>query len=287
MLIEKDKAISSLTSWKIGGPAALLLIPDTKEELAEAVKTGKKSGKFFLLGNGTNILARDEGISCPIIKLGKGFANYNIEGQTLRAGAAASLISLAVKTAGEGLAGFEFASGIPGTLGGAVIMNAGANGSEMKDIIIDVLVYDTEEEEYKTFSNEELKFSYRNSLLKNNNRYIVLEANIKLSQGDKNQLLEKIKKSKEERMSKQPYEYPNGGSVFKNPPGMSAGKLIEDAGLKGFSINDAEVSTKHGNFIINKGNAKAEDVINLIMHIEKVIKEKYNINLEREIIIVG
>ena len=287
MLIEKDKAISSLTSWKIGGPAALLLIPDTKEELAEAVKTGKKSGKFFLLGNGTNILAGDEGISCPIIKLGKGFANYNIEGQTLRAGAAASLISLAVKTAGEGLAGFEFASGIPGTLGGAVIMNAGANGSEMKDIIIDVLVYDTEEEEYKTFSNEELKFSYRNSLLKNNNRYIVLEANIKLSQGDKNQLLEKIKKSKEERMSKQPYEYPNGGSVFKNPPGMSAGKLIEDAGLKGFSINDAEVSTKHGNFIINKGNAKAEDVINLIMHIEKVIKEKYNINLEREIIIVG
>ena len=287
MLIEKDKAISSLTSWKIGGPAALLLIPDTKEELAEAVKTGKKSGKFFLLGNGTNILARDEGISCPIIKLGKGFANYNIEGQTLRAGAAASLISLAVKTAGEGLAGFEFASGIPGTLGGAVIMNAGANGSEMKDIIIDVLVYDIEEEEYKTFSNEELKFSYRNSLLKNNNRYIVLEANIKLSQGDKNQLLEKIKKSKEERMSKQPYEYPNGGSVFKNPPGMSAGKLIEDAGLKGFSINDAEVSTKHGNFIINKGNAKAEDVINLIMHIEKVIKEKYNINLEREIIIVG
>lgn len=287
MLIDKDKAISSLTSWKIGGPAALLLIPDTKEELAEAVKTGKKSGKFFLLGNGTNILARDEGISCPIIKLGKGFANYNIEGQTLRAGAAASLISLAVKTAGEGLAGFEFASGIPGTLGGAVIMNAGANGSEMKDIIIDVLVYDTEEEEYKTFSNEELKFSYRNSLLKNNNRYIVLEANIKLSQGDKNQLLEKIKKSKEERMSKQPYEYPNGGSVFKNPPGMSAGKLIEDAGLKGFSINDAEVSTKHGNFIINKGNAKAEDVINLIMHIEKVIKEKYNINLEREIIIVG
>lgn len=287
MLIEKDKAISSLTSWKIGGPAALLLIPDTKEELAEAVKTGKKSGKFFLLGNGTNILARDEGISCPIIKLGKGFANYNIEGQTLRAGAAASLISLAVKTAGEGLAGFEFASGIPGTLGGAVIMNAGANGSEMKDIIIDVLVYDTEEEEYKTFINEELKFSYRNSLLKNNNRYIVLEANIKLSQGDKNQLLEKIKKSKEERMSKQPYEYPNGGSVFKNPPGMSAGKLIEDAGLKGFSINDAEVSTKHGNFIINKGNAKAEDVINLIMHIEKVIKEKYNINLEREIIIVG
>lgn len=287
MLIEKNKAISSLTSWKIGGPAALLLIPDTKEELAEAVKTGKKSGKFFLLGNGTNILARDEGIFCPIIKLGKGFANYNIEGQTLRAGAAASLISLAVKTAGEGLAGFEFASGIPGTLGGAVIMNAGANGSEMKDIIIDVLVYDIEEEEYKTFSNEELKFSYRNSLLKNNNRYIVLEANIKLSQGDKNQLLEKIKKSKEERMSKQPYEYPNGGSVFKNPPGMSAGKLIEDAGLKGFSINDAEVSTKHGNFIINKGNAKAEDVINLIMHIEKVIKEKYNINLEREIIIVG
>jgi len=287
MLIEKNKAISSLTSWKIGGSAALLLIPETKEELAEAVKTGKKAGKFYLIGNGTNILAKDEGISCPIIKLGKGFANYSIEGQTLRAGAAASLISLAVKTAGEGLAGFEFASGIPGSLGGAVIMNAGANGSEMKEIIVDVLVYDTEKEEYKTLSNEELNYSYRSSLLKNNNRYIVLEANIKLTQGDKSQLLDKIKKSKEERMSKQPYEYPNGGSVFKNPPGMSAGKLIEEAGLKGFSINDAEVSIKHGNFIINKGNAKAEDVINLIMHIEKVIKEKYNINLEREIIIIG
>ncbi len=287
MLIEKNKAISSLTSWKIGGSAALLLIPETKEELAEAVKTGKKAGKFYLIGNGTNILAKDEGISCPIIKLGKGFANYSIEGQTLRAGAAASLISLAVKTAGEGLAGFEFASGIPGSLGGAVIMNAGANGSEMKEIIVDVLVYDTEKEEYKTLSNEELNYSYRSSLLKNNNRYIVLEANIKLTQGDKSQLLDKIKKSKEERMSKQPYEYPNGGSVFKNPPGMSAGKLIEESGLKGLAINDAQVSEKHGNFIINKGNAKAADVINLIEHIEKVIKEKYNINLEREIIIIG
>jgi UDP-N-acetylmuramate dehydrogenase len=287
MIIEKEKPLSSLTSWKIGGPAKVLLIPDTKEELKEAVSIGKESGKFYVLGKGTNLLVKDEGVSYPLIKLGDGFNYFKIDGDNLLAGASSSLISLAVKTAGEGFKGFEFASGIPGSLGGAVIMNAGAHGSEIKDILVDVLVYDTEKEEYVTFRNEELKYSYRNSFLKNNSRYIVVEANLKLSKGDKKLLMENIKNTKIERMSKQPYEYPNGGSVFKNPPGMSAGKLIEESGLKGLAINDAQVSEKHGNFIINKGNAKAADVINLIEHIEKVIKEKYNINLEREIIIIG
>lgn len=286
MKSEINKSLSSLTAWKIGGPVSLLLIPESKEELAEAVKIGKEAGKYYIIGNGTNILAKDEGFSYPLIKLGRNFSKIQIEGTTLRAGASTSLISLALKTVDAGLAGLEFGSGIPGTLGGAIVMNAGAHGMEMKEIIKEALVYDTIEEKYKIMSNKEMEFSYRSSIYKNNSRYIVVEALIKLSSGNRDDLLKKIESNKEERKLKQPYEFPNSGSVFKNPSGMSVGKLIDDAGLKGFNINDAQVSLKHGNFIENRGKAKAEDVISLMEHIEQIISEKYNINLEREIIIL-
>lgn len=283
---EKNKSLSLLTSWKIGGPASLLLIPESKEELVEGVKIGKEAGKFYIIGNGTNILAKDEGFSYPLIKLGKNFAKVEITGNLLRAGAAAPLITLAMATSKEDLAGLEFASGIPGTLGGGIIMNAGAHGMQMKDIVLEVVVYDIIKEKYKSLKNKEIEFAYRSSIFKNNSRFIIIEVLMELYPGDKDILLEKIKANKSERLKNQPYEYPNCGSVFKNPPGLSAGKLIEDANLKGFSINDAEVSLKHGNFIINKGNASAKDIMLLIEHVEKVVKEKYNINLEREVIIL-
>lgn len=287
MEIKRNTLLSTMTSWKIGGPASLLLIPENKNELAEAVKIGKEAGGFYLIGNGTNILARDEGYSFPLIKLGKDFKDYDLKGKLLYAKAGASLIALALKTAQEGMEGLEFASGIPGTLGGGIIMNAGAHGLEMKDIILEVEVYDIIDEKYKKMTNKEIDFSYRSSIFKNNPRYIIVDALMELSSGDQDSLMKKIKKHKEDRQLRQPYEYPNCGSVFKNPPGHSAGKLIEDAGLKGFNINDAEVSNKHGNFIINKGNATAKDIILLMEYIEEVVKEKFNVNLEREVIILG
>jgi len=287
MEIKRNTLLSTMTSWKIGGPASLLLIPENKNELAEAVKIGKEAGGFYLIGNGTNILARDEGYSFPLIKLGKEFKDYDLKGKLLYAKAGASLIALALKTAQEGMEGLEFASGIPGTLGGGIIMNAGAHGLEMKDIILEVEVYDIIDEKYKKMTNKEIDFSYRSSIFKNNPRYIIVDALMELSSGDQDSLMKKIKKHKEDRQLRQPYEYPNCGSVFKNPPGHSAGKLIEDAGLKGFNINDAEVSNKHGNFIINKGNATAKDIILLMEYIEEVVKEKFNVNLEREVIILG
>lgn len=287
MKIEKNLSLATLTSWKTGGEAAAVFIPENKEELMEAVKIGKEAGIFYLLGNGTNVLAPEEGIPYPIIKLGKGFGKIEINGTQVTAGASASLIGLALVCVSKSLAGFEFASGIPGSVGGAVIMNAGAQGSEIKNVLVSVEAYDVYEEKYITFTNSEMKYEYRNSFLKNNPRYIVVDAQFSLNNGDEESLREVIKKNKEERLLNQPWEYPNAGSVFKNPPGKSAGKLIEDAGLKGFRINDAQISEKHGNFIVNRGNATSRDIINIIMHVEKVIKEKYNINLEREIIILG
>jgi UDP-N-acetylmuramate dehydrogenase len=287
MKIQKNLSLATLTSWKTGGKAAAVFIPENKEELMEAVKIGKEAGNFYLLGNGTNVLAPEEGIPYPIIKLGKGFGKIEINGTQVTAGASASLIGLSLVCVSESLAGFEFASGIPGSVGGAVIMNAGAQGSEIKNVLVSVEAYDVYEEKFTIFTNSEMKYEYRNSLLKNNSRYIVVEAHFALNKGDEELLREAIKKNKEERLLKQPWEYPNAGSVFKNPPGKSAGKLIEDAGLKGFRINDAQISEKHGNFIVNRGNATSKDIINIIMHVEKVINEKYNINLEREIIILG
>lgn len=287
MKIERNLSLATLTSWKTGGEAAEVFIPENKDELMEAVQIGKKAGNFYVLGNGTNVLAPEEGISCPIIKLGKSFGKIKVNGNQVTAGASASLIGLALVCVNESLAGFEFASGIPGSVGGAVIMNAGAQGSEIKNVLVSVDAYDVYEEKYITFTNSEMKYEYRNSFLKNNPRYIVVEAQFSLNNGDEESLREVIKKNKEERLLNQPWEYPNAGSVFKNPPGKSAGKLIEDAGLKGFRINDAQISEKHGNFIVNRGNATSRDIINIIMHVEKVIKEKYNINLEREIIILG
>ncbi len=287
MEIKRNKLLSTMTSWRIGGPATLLLIPENKNELIEAVKIAKKAGNFYLIGNGTNILAKDEGYSLPLIKLGEGFKKFELSGSILHAYAGVSLIALALKTAREGLEGLEFASGIPGTLGGGITMNVGAHGLELEDIILEVEVYDIIEEKYKKMKTKEIEFSYRNSIFKNNSRYIIVGALMELSLGDKDSLLKKVKEYKEDRQLKQPYEYPNSGSVFKNPPGLSAGKLIEDAGLKGFNINDAEVSLKHGNFIINKGNATAKDVILLMEYIEQVVKEKFNVKLEREVIILG
>lgn len=286
MEIKKEVALSNLLSWKTAGTIAELWIAENEADLLKFAQAGKSGKKFFVLGKGSNLLVMSGQKDKIFFKLGPAFAQYSFSQGKLRAGAAASLMGLAIKARENSLSGLEFASGIPGSLGGAIIMNAGANGKEMKDIVEEVRVFDKEREDFITLSLEEMKFSYRQSLLKNNPRYLVLEVLIKLNPADKNEISHLMESYKESRLKSQPWDYPSGGSVFKNPPGFSAGQLIDQAGLKGLTINKAQISEKHGNFIVNLGEARPEDILALIEDIEKLIKEKYNVLLEREVIVI-
>lgn len=286
MEIKKDVSISTLTSWKTSGTVAQLWLGEDEADLLKFAKEEKKGKKFFILGKGSNLLIMPGQTDKIFFKLGPSFANYDFSGQKLRAGAAASLMGLALKARESSLSGLEFASGIPGSLGGAIIMNAGAHGREMKDILQEVRVFDKEREDFLTLSPEEMDFGYRKSFLKNQSRYIVIDALIKLKSADKDEIKNLMENYKEGRLKSQPWDYPSAGSVFKNPPGFSAGQLIDQAGLKGLAINKAQISEKHGNFIINLGGADSQDILLLIENVEKLIKEKYNILLEREVIVI-
>ncbi len=286
MEIKKDVSISTLTSWKTSGTVAQLWLGEDEADLLKFAKEEKKGKKFFILGKGSNLLIMPGQTDKIFFKLGPSFANYDFSGQKLRAGAAASLMGLALKARESSLSGLEFASGIPGSLGGAIIMNAGAHGREMKDILQEVRVFDKEREDFLTLSPEEMDFDYRKSFLKNQSRYIVIDALIKLKSADKDEIKNLMENYKEGRLKSQPWDYPSAGSVFKNPPGFSAGQLIDQAGLKGLAINKAQISEKHGNFIINLGGADSQDILLLIENVEKLIKEKYNIHLEREVIVI-
>lgn len=286
MEIKKDVSISTLTSWKTSGTVAQLWLGEDEADLLKFAKEEKKGKKFFILGKGSNLLIMPGQTDKIFFKLGPSFANYDFSGQKLRAGAAASLMGLALKARESSLSGLEFASGIPGSLGGAIIMNAGAHGREMKDILQEVRVFDKEREDFLTLSPEEMDFGYRKSFLKNQSRYIVIDALIKLKSADKDEIKNLMENYKEGRLKSQPWDYPSAGSVFKNPPGFSAGQLIDQAGLKGLAINKAQISEKHGNFIINLGGADSQDILLLIENVEKLIKEKYNIHLEREVIVI-
>lgn len=286
MEIKKDVSISTLTSWKTSGTVAQLWLGEDEADLLKFAQEEKKGKKFFILGKGSNLLIMPGQTDKIFFKLGPSFANYDFSGQKLRAGAAASLMGLALKARESSLSGLEFASGIPGSLGGAIIMNAGAHGREMKDILQEVRVFDKEREDFLTLSPEEMDFDYRKSFLKNQSRYIVIDALIKLKSADKDEIKNLMENYKEGRLKSQPWDYPSAGSVFKNPPGFSAGQLIDQAGLKGLAINKAQISEKHGNFIINLGGADSQDILLLIENVEKLIKEKYNIHLEREVIVI-
>lgn len=284
---ETNKSLAEMTSWKIGGLAWIVVYPGNISELEYVIKKVRGLKPFYVIGSGTNLLIKDEGYPNVIIKLDGDFKKISFTGTIVEAGAAISLAALGNKAADNSLSGLEFASGIPGSLGGAVIMNAGAYGSEIKDLLIEVEVFDVKEQYLVRMNKNDLIFSYRNSLLKGNPRFIVTKVILQLKNGNEKDIKKIMRKYRDDRFNKQPYDLPNAGSIFKNPPNNSAGKLIEEAGLKGFSINDAEISLKHGNFIVNKNKAKAEDVIELIKYIEKTILDKYNIVLEREIIILG
>ena len=270
--------LKEYTTYKAGGIGKILVIPNDTEQLIKLLTYIKeKKLKYKILGNGSNLLFGDEVYDGVLIKLDN-FNSLDINKNKVTVGAGFNLIKLSLIVARHNLAGLEFASGIPGTVGGAVFMNAGAYKSDMGYIVESVKVL-TPDLKIKVIKNKEMDFHYRTSFLQKNRDYICLEAVLSLYQGDKEAILEVIRDRKLRRLESQPLEYPSAGSVFRNPPDDYAGRLIEELGYKGKKIGDAMVSTKHANFVINLGHAKGNDIKKLILEIKDKVKEKYNIDL--------
>lgn len=269
------------TSFKIGGRASVFITPSSEDEILFALKYACENEiPYYVIGNGSNLLVCDEGYDGIIICIGKNFSQIKTDGLKICAQAGASLAKLSAEAGNHSLTGLEFASGIPGTVGGAVVMNAGAYGGEIKDVAVKTKYID-KHLNIKTVEGAGHKFGYRSSCFEAGD--IVLETTFELKAGDKKQISDTMLKLNSRRKEKQPLELPSAGSTFKRPEGYFAGKLIEDAGLKGFKIGGAEVSTKHCGFVVNKDNASCEDVLNLINHIKKTVKQKFNVELECEV----
>lgn len=284
-IIYIDEPMCDHTNFKLGGPADVLVIPTTKSELECVLHMARKDDiPCFIIGNGSNIVVRDGGIRGLVIKLDH-LKEIRAQGNYITAESGAELKTLSEIALEKNLTGLEFACGIPGSLGGAVFMNAGAYDGEMSYVIDSVLVI-TQEGEVKELTKDQLELGYRTSSVKKNG-HIVVEARLKLETGEFDRILEKMQDLTRRREDKQPLEYPSAGSTFKRPEGHFAGKLIQDAGLRGFYVRGAQVSEKHCGFVINKDHAKAQDVLDLIAHIQKIIYEKDGIQLETEVLIVG
>lgn len=282
----KDEPMSKHTTFKIGGNADFFLMPKTEKQLLDCLKVCKElSLPTFILGNGSNLLVGDKGIRGAVICLFKGLDEIKIDKNEISAGAGVTLSRLSTEALNSELSGLEFASGIPGTLGGGVYMNAGAYGHELKDVIKSVRCIDSEGNVLE-LESPFCEFGYRESIFSKKG-YTVLSATFSLNKDEKDLIRERISDFTKRRVSKQPIEKPSAGSVFKRPEGYFAGTLIEEAGLKGFSIGDAQVSEKHAGFIINKGSAKACEVLELIKHIQKTVYERNGVNLETEVKFIG
>ena len=280
-----NESMKKHTTFKIGGNADFLLLPNSIQQILDCIKICKENNiDYYIIGNGSNLLVSDKGFRGVIIKLFKNFNNIDINKNIIKAQSGATLSSIAKKAYENSLKGFEFASGIPGTIGGGVCMNAGAYGGELKDIVKQVTVLDNDK--ILTLTNKNCDFEYRNSkILKD--KLIVLEVIIELKEGEKEEILSKMKENNKTRNDKQPVEYPSAGSTFKRPLNNFAGKLIMEAGLAGKSIGDACISEKHCGFIINKGNATCEDVLKLADFTCSQVKSKFNVDLEKEIRVIG
>lgn len=282
-VVRYDEPLKSHTTFKIGGNCIALIEPREISDIIEAVKICRKNSiKFFVIGNGSNLLVPDEGYNGVIIKLKSEFSKIEVEGDYLIVNSGAKLSEVYTVAYENSLTGFEFASGIPGTISGAIYMNAGAYGGEMKDIVESVEVLDLDNFELRELKNEELEFSYRKSIIQRKN-YIVTTIKLKLQKGNKEEINAVYEDLRERRNSKQPLNFGSAGSTFKRPEGHFASKLIEDAGLKGYHINDAWVSEKHSGFIVNKGNASFKEVMELIEYVQKVVFEKFGVKLETEV----
>lgn len=284
--VKVDEPMKSHTSFKSGGPADFFVTPSSVFDICKIIKLcNRENLPIFIMGNGTNLLVSDKGIRGVVIKIYDNLNKCVVKEDVIYAYGGILLSRLSSIALENELAGLEFASGIPGTLGGAVAMNAGAYGGEMKNVVIETEFID-KEGNIKVISAKEHQFGYRTSFIQKQSG-IVTKSVIKLKKGDRAAIKALIEELSRRRRDKQPLELPSAGSVFKRPEGYFAGKLIEDCGLKGYRIGDAQVSDKHCGFIVNKGNATSKNIMDLIKHIQKNVKDKYGVELQTEIRIVG
>lgn len=274
------------TTFRIGGKADYFVLPNTEEQIQAVVRLCEdKKVPYYFLGNGSNLLVSDRGYRGVIINIYKNRNHINIEGNRITAQAGALLSKIAKEALNASLTGFEFAAGIPGTLGGAVVMNAGAYGGELKQVLVSAKVLNREGE-ILTLTNEELKLGYRTSVIPGGG-YLVLEAELELKPGNQEEIRGRMDDLAARRSSKQPLEFPSAGSTFKRPEGYFAGKLIMDSGLRGYSVGDAAVSEKHCGFVINKGSATAKEVLSLIRHVQEEVLRQFGVKMETEVKMLG
>lgn len=280
--VKINEPMKDHTTFRVGGPADFFVTPESADEVKALVGMCKEEGTdCHIIGNGSNLLAADRGVRGVVVQIGRAMNRIECEGGRITAQAGALLSSVAARALEEGLTGFEFAAGIPGSLGGACVMNAGAYGGEMKDVLKEVTVL-TPEGEILVLAAEELELGYRTSVIARKG-YIALEAVIRLKKGARDEIKAKMEDLKERRVSKQPLEYPSAGSTFKRPEGYFAGKLIQDAGLRGFAVGGAQVSEKHCGFVINRGGATAADVAELMRRVADKVEEQFGVRLEPEV----
>ena len=284
--VRQDEPMKAHTTFRTGGCARYLAEPQSAEQLKSVMEACREGGMpYYIVGNGSNLLVSDDGYEGVIIHLFKNMSKVQTEGNCLIVQAGVLLSKAANIARREGLTGMEFASGIPGTIGGALVMNAGAYGGEMKDIVRSVKVL-TADGAICEYTNEEMQFGYRRSRIAAEGS-VVLEAVLELAKGDPEQIQARMDELKEQRISKQPLEYGSAGSTFKRPEGYFAGKLIQDAGLRGFRIGDAQVSEKHCGFVINRGNATASEIAELIREVQRRVFENSGVRLETEVKFLG
>lgn len=284
--VKINEPMCNHTSWKIGGPAQIFVQPASTGDLQRVFTYARQNKmRVTIIGNGTNLLVSDGGIEGVVVQVGKGIDHLSCQQGMVIAGAGVKLASLAACAREYELAGFEFLAGIPGTVGGALVMNAGANNSCMADVVHKISTIDYQGN-FKQYSLPDLAFSYRSSGLKSKSE-VVVEAVFRGAAGDRDQIRKVTKKYLKRRKKCQPLEHPNAGSVFKNPPGDSAGRLIEMAGAKGLAVGDAQVSTKHANFFINRGQATAGEMLALIEHVQGLVFEEFGVELFLEVQLLG
>ena len=284
--IYREEPMKNHTTFRIGGNAEVFAAPDSADGIERVLQICREENiPCTVIGNGSNLLVGDRGVCGVVLQIYRNYASIRIEGTDLYVQAGALLGQTAAAAAREGLTGLEFASGIPGTIGGAAAMNAGAYGGEMKDVLVWVKAIDRDGY-VRQYAAEELELGYRTSRIQKE-ALVVLEVKLTLQQGDPVKIRERMEELKEQRVAKQPLEYPSAGSTFKRPEGYFAGKLIMDAGLRGFSEGDAQVSEKHCGFVINRGNATAADVMALVSQVQTIVEEKFGVRLELEVRRIG
>ena len=274
------------TTFRVGGEAECMAVVETQDELSQLVSyLGRIEQEYFVLGNGSNLLVGDKGYRGIVVKLGPQLSAVRVEQDHIAAGAGALLSQVAFAARDAGLSGMEFAAGIPGSIGGGIVMNAGAYGGEMKQIVKMVRVMD-KEGEILTLDNDTMEFGYRTSIIRNR-PFIVLGVVLKLTPGNRDEISAKMEELMKQRKSKQPLEYPSAGCTFKRPEGYYAGKLIMDAGLRGYRIGGAQVSEKHCGFVINSGGASAADIREVIEEVQERVRDRFHVRLEPEVIFLG